>query len=65
MAAVLLAVVAPPAGKARNLSPPADETGYPIHLINRPVCCAHPAPDDSSQCIGGAQGGGIESWKPR
>ena len=35
---------------ARNLSPPAIETGYPRELINRPVCFAAPMPDEAVRC---------------
>jgi hypothetical protein len=49
-AVALLAVVmigfAPAACKARNLSQPDAETGYPQELINRPVCWRRSTPDD-------------------
>ncbi len=39
--------------KARNLSQPAAETGYPRELINRPVCWAEPMPDEAVRCGAG------------
>jgi hypothetical protein len=41
---------APALSKARNLSPPVAETGYPRELINRPVCWSEPMSDEAVRC---------------
>jgi len=55
LALLMAALGSTQASEARNLSPPANETGYPWELINRPVCWARPMPDEAVRCGGTPQ----------